>query len=62
MTILNEQELAQTLQLGTRQARALMRTESFPSFRIGRAYRVEEGALLEWIRTNPQQKLDYSKC
>jgi excisionase family DNA binding protein len=62
MKILTEAELAETLKLGKRQAKALMRSDSFPSFKIGRSYRVEETALMDWLKTNPKQKLDYSKC
>lgn len=56
------QELQELLKINTKQARALMRTEGFPSVRIGRDYRVEQGALSQWLTDTKQIKLDYSKC
>lgn len=39
-----------------------MRTDGFPSIKIGREYRVEESALLDWIGTTKAVKLDYTSC
>lgn len=50
------------LKLNDRQARALMRTEGFPSIKIGREYRVAENSFIEWVQNTKEVKLDYSKC
>ena len=39
-----------------------MRTEGFPSIRIGQEYRVEEQALIDWMKETKIVKLDYNKC
>lgn len=39
-----------------------MRTEGFPSIKIGREYRVEEDSFTNWIENTKEVKLDYSKC
>lgn len=62
MNILTEQEVQQLLKLNSRQTKALMRTASFPAFKIGREYRVSEADLEQWIGARPNIKLDYSKC
>lgn len=62
MNILTLEDLKNTLKLSDKQARALMRTKGFPSIKIGREYRVEEQALIEWMKTTKSIKLDYSKC
>lgn len=62
MNILTTQEVQELLKLNTRQAKALMRSEGFPAFKIGREYRVSEDELIAWISTKPNMKLDYSKC
>lgn len=62
MKIYTESELQELLQISEKQAKALMRTAGFPSFKIGSQRRVEESQLLEWISGNPELKLDYSKC
>lgn len=62
MNILTEKDIKDALKLGTKQAKALMRTEGFPAIKIGREYRVEEEDFLNWIRTTKTIKLDYSKC
>lgn len=61
MNVLTTEELQDILKLNPTQAKALMRTEGFPSVKIGREYRVEEEALLEWMRTTKAIKLNYSK-
>lgn len=62
MNILTEQEVQELLKLNNRQTKALMRTAGFPSFKIGREYRVAEADLEQWIGARPNIKLDYSKC
>lgn len=61
MNILTTEDLEKTLKITNRRAKALMRTEGFPSIRIGMDYRVEEEALMEWLKTTKTIKLDYSK-
>lgn len=61
MNILTTEELQEVLKISERHAKALMRTEGFPSIRIGRDYRVEEVALMEWLKSTKSIKLDYSK-
>lgn len=61
MNILTTEELQEVLKISKGQAKALMRTEGFPSIRISRDYRVEEEALMEWLKTTKSVKLDYSK-
>lgn len=61
MNILTTEDLEKTLKINNRRAKALMRTEGFPSIRIGMDYRVEEEALMEWLKTTKTIKLDYSK-
>ena len=62
MKFLTTEDIQEILQLNNRQARALMRTEGFPSIKIGREYRVEEDSFANWIGTTKEVKLDYSKC
>lgn len=61
MNILNTEDLQTILKIGSKQAKALMRTDGFPSIKIGREYRVEEQALLDWMKETKAVKLDYSK-
>lgn len=61
MRFYTEEELQDVLQVGKRQAKALMRTSGFPSIRIGRSYRVEEEAFLDWMKQTRHVRLDYSK-
>lgn len=61
MNILTTEELQEILKITERRAKALMRSEGFPSIRIGRDYRVEEEALKEWLKTTKSITLDYSK-
>lgn len=61
MNVLTTEELQDILKLNPKQTKALMRTEGFPSVKIGKVYRVEEEALLEWMRTTKVIKLNYSK-
>lgn len=62
MNILTTENLQDILQLSDKQAKALMRTKGFPSFKIGREYRVTESALQQWLDSTKSVKLDYSKC
>lgn len=55
-------ELQEMLKLTPKQAKALIRTEGFPSVKIGREYRVEEESLHQWLTDTKEIKLDYSKC
>lgn len=61
MRFYTEEELQEVLQVSKRQAKALMRTSGFPSIRIGRSYRVEEEAFLDWMKQTRHVRLDYSK-
>ena len=62
MNILTVEELKDVLKITEKKAKALMRTEGFPSIRIGREYRVEEEALIEWMKSTKAIKLNYSSC
>lgn len=62
MNILTINDVKSILKLSDKQAKALMRTEGFPSIKIGREYRVEEQALLDWMKETKSIKLDYNKC
>lgn len=62
MNILTTEDLQNILKISPKRAKALMRTEGFPSIKIGREYRVEEQALLNWIGTTKAVKLDYKSC
>lgn len=61
MKFYTTQELKQILKLSEKQAKALMRTEGFPSIKIGREYRVEEEMLYDWLAETDEFPLDYSK-
>ena len=61
MNILTVEELKDVLKITEKKAKALMRTEGFPSIRIVREYRVEEEALMEWMRSTKTINLNYSK-
>ena len=62
MNILTTNDVKSILKLSDKQAKALMRTEGFPSIKIGREYRVEEQALLDRMKETKSIKLDYNKC
>lgn len=49
MNFLTEDDIKDILKLNNRKTKALMRTDGFPSIRIGQEYRVEEQALLDWM-------------
>ena len=61
MNILTVEELKDVLKITEKKAKALMRTDGFPSIRIGREYRVEEEALMEWMKSTKAINLNYSK-
>ncbi len=48
--MLTTKELQKTLHIGRDRAYALMRSNAFPSIRIGARYYVTEEALNEWLR------------
>lgn len=62
LNIFTTEDLQNVLKISPKQAKALMRTDGFPSIKIGREYRVEEQALLGWIGTTKAVKLDYTGC
>ena len=62
MNILTTEDVKRLLKISDKQAKALMRADGFPSIKIGREYRVEEQALLDWMKETKSVKLDYSKC
>ena len=61
MKIYTEKDLQEILQLSQKQTKALMKVNGFPSVKIGRNYRVEEEAFLEWLHQTRSVKLDYSR-
>lgn len=58
MKFYTDEDLQEIFQIGWKQAKALMRAEGFPSIRIGRSYRVEEQALLDWMEQTKSVKLN----
>ena len=62
MNIWTTDDVKTLLKISDKQAKALMRADGFPSIKIGREYRVEEQALLDWMKETKSVKLDYSKC
>lgn len=60
MTVYTITELQELLKLNPKQAKALMRTDGFPSIKIDREYRVEED--MQWLNDTKEFPLDYSKC
>lgn len=60
MKVLTREDLMEILKISEKQALGLMRLEDFPSFRIGRDYRVTEEKLEEWVNTLPDaSRLNY---
>ena len=60
MNVLTREDLMEILKISEKQALGLMRLEGFPSFRIGRDYRVTEEKLEEWVNTLPDaSRLNY---
>ena len=62
MNFLTIDDVQNLLKLSSKQTRALMKTEGFPSIKIGSEYRVEEQAFRDWIGTTKSIKLDYTGC
>ena len=60
MNFLTEDDIKDILKLNNRKTKALMRTEGFPSIKIGQEYRVEEDDLYNWIKSEKEVKLDYT--
>ena len=61
MTVYTITELQELLKLNPKQAKALMRTDGFPSIKIGREYRVEEICYASGLLIT-RVPLDYTKC
>ena len=61
MKIYAAEDLQRLFKISKKQAYILMRTEGFPSIKLGINFRVEEGALLDWIKNTKEVKFDYSK-
>ncbi|MEE3352385.1 MAG: helix-turn-helix domain-containing protein [Saccharofermentanaceae bacterium] len=59
LTFYTEEEIREMLSLGEKQTRALMRTEGFPSIKIGKVYRVEQAAFEHWLATTKEISPDY---
>ena len=62
MNFLTIDDVQTILKLSPKQTRALMKTEGFPSIKIGSEYRVEEQAFNNWISNTKSIKLDYTGC
>lgn len=45
----NTKQVAAALGIGTNKALALMRSEGFPSFRLGNTYLIERTAFEKWL-------------
>lgn len=61
MNVLTVEELSDLLKITEKQAKALMKSEDFPSVKIGKSYRVEESVLMEWLKEKKSIKLDWGK-
>ncbi len=61
MNYLTTEDLQEKLRISARQAKILMCTPGFPSFKLGAKYRVEEGRLDEWLNEVKEVKFDYSR-
>ena len=53
MTVYGTEQLADLFGITEQQARKLMKHEGFPSFKIGRAYKITEQDLQDWIHSRP---------
>lgn len=62
MNYLATEDLQKCLKLNLKQAKALMRTEGFPSVKVGRKYIVEENDVHQWLSERKEVKLDYTRC
>lgn len=54
-----EEQIKDMLKLSSRKAHALMRSEDFPSVKIGRAYRIEKESFDNWFKSNTEIRLTY---
>lgn len=61
MRTYTSKELETILHLTEKQAAALLRTEGFPSTKIGRTWLVTESALERWLEETDEITLDYKK-
>lgn len=59
MVTYNIDGLKELLHLGRLQAETLMKSDGFPSIRIGRIWLVEEDALKNWMENTKSVKLEY---
>lgn len=57
--ILTTEDVQEILKLSRRQVIALMKSESFPSCRIGSEYRVTKEALQKWFDNTKSVQLKY---
>ncbi|MBQ9198576.1 MAG: hypothetical protein IJ141_00120 [Lachnospiraceae bacterium] len=60
MEIYTENDIKELLTLSSKQVRALMTTEGFPSIKVGSKYRVEAEKFKEWLNNTKEFKLDYT--
>jgi len=49
MEVLTTKEVKERLNVGTNKAYELMRSETFPSYRIGKNYYITDEALNKWL-------------
>lgn len=60
MKILRETDIQELLHIQDKKVRALMRTEGFPSKKIGNSYFVEEQDFIDWWNKSDREfKLNY---
>lgn len=59
MKILSEADVKEILGIQDKKARGLMRSEGFPSKRIGGTYYVEEQDFYNWFNNIKDFKIDY---
>lgn len=61
MNVLTVEELGKLLKITEKQAKALMKSEDFPSVKLGKEYRVEESVLMEWLKEKKSVRFDWNK-
>lgn len=54
-----EEEIKDMLKLSSRKAHALMKSDDFPSVKIGRVYRVTKENFDNWFKSNTEIRLTY---
>lgn len=54
-----EEQIKDMLKLSSRKAHALMRSEDFPSVKIGRTYRIAKESFDNWFKSNTEIRLTY---